>query len=859
MDFIIGVWQVVFFFLFNCKLCECYGIRCAGKVIVKSNIIHLGTNLTVRCQLDTERYRQHFAIAFNGKTIFEKKNSFFVQTEIVVNQSKSWVLCMVKQNENWHIVCGQDLTAGYPPLKPTKFNCVTHRHSAYVNCSMAVTTETHLSTIYTVTFEHEWTSQSLQYEMKNGHVSIPRSVFNETLTYEAHVKGHNELGEANSTFTFSVLNCVIPITPEITKVEFNNGSFSPTIRWESSDDSLKPRLRFRSVDNNQDWVLGKVTELQGGLILMQERLEPFMSYVLELRVCVNSTNCSMWSQPFNINTPGIAPSHKLDVWRIINKKDSHGLQDVTVLWKPYKSENYTGNLLQYKLSYEEKEKVHEMNCSTDVTRHTLQLPLEVAEINVNAITSAGSSPTALVSLTYTGKPAPIVTYLAPAPGGSVRLDWDVTHYREGVERIMGYVVQWHKSPVHLQWKRLTGNSSYTYLEGMQAGVLYNISLYIEEASGVSDPAFGQVYLKEEKPLTGPDVSITPVEEKHVLLQWEELEQEKRRGFITNYTIYIWRHTDKRLIQNITLPYTLPRSQKWKLLDPQESFDVLVSAWNSAGEGPKGKAATCYSDRSLTCGKTVSGYITDKMVAGICLVAAVPIVILANLMYLKCVRQRMMKMCMSMGVTWLFENLPKFDNSNAIKLLKDESYHPWEPFPGDSDPPLTPIEEVTQSWERQDSYPTVLHEDVPEISVERQNCIECPYKPQRTEGVYETTEQEVKEEEDQFQSLMSPLHLHYDFSWDISSFPVIPGPLNSILPMDGSLGSLSVLESFLSTPQSNENDGGIKENKRNVETRNVEQRSFISQTVLPNDLESCLLISSPYSPQGGCFHFLQEED
>jgi len=30
---------------------------------------------------------------------------------------------------------------------------------------------------------------------------------------------------------------------------------------------------------------------------------------------------------------------------------------------------------------------------------------------------------------------------------------------------------------------------------------------------------------------------------------------------------------------------------------------------------------------------------------------------------------MMKMCMSMGVNWIFENLPKFDNSNAIKLLK----------------------------------------------------------------------------------------------------------------------------------------------------------------------------------------------
>lgn len=31
--------------------------------------------------------------------------------------------------------------------------------------------------------------------------------------------------------------------------------------------------------------------------------------------------------------------------------------------------------------------------------------------------------------------------------------------------------------------------------------------------------------------------------------------------------------------------------------------------------------------------------------------------------------RMMKMCMSIGVSWIFENLPKFDNSNAIKLLK----------------------------------------------------------------------------------------------------------------------------------------------------------------------------------------------
>lgn len=859
MDFINGIWQVVFLFLVNCKLCGCYGIACAGRIIVESNVVRLGTNLTVQCQSNTVRCGRRFAIDFNGETIFEKTNCSFVKTEIVVNEPKSWVHCRVKEYENWRTVCGQDLTAGYPPAKPTKFNCVTRRHSVYVNCSM-VTTETHLSTNYTVTFEHKWTSQSLQYEMKNGHVSIPRSVFNETLTYEVHVMGRNALGGANSTFTFSVLNSVIPSTPEITKVEFQNGSFSPTIHWKSSDDSLKPSIRFRSVHNNQDWVLGNVTELKDGPILMQQSLEPFMSYELELRVCVNSTNCSMWSYPFNITCPGIAPSHKLDVWRIVKKNDAHGLQDVTVLWKPYESEDYREDLLQYKLSYKENGKVQEVNCTAHVTHDTLQLTLEVAEINVSAVTSTGSSPSAPVSLKYTGKPGPIITYLGRAPGGSVRLDWDLSHYREDVERIMGFVVQWQQSPEHLQWKRLAKDCSYTFLEDMQAGVLYNISLYIEEASGLSDPAFGQVYSKEEKPLTGPDVSITSVGEKHILIQWEELEQEKRRGFITNYTIYFQRHTDKKLIQNTSLPYTLPRSLNWKPQDPQESFNVLVSAWNSAGEGPKGKVATCYSDRRLTCGKLVSDYTTDRMVAGFCLVAAVPIVILANLMYLKCVRQRMVKMCMSMGVTWLFEKLPKFDNSNAIQLLKDESYRPWGPLPGDSDPPLTPIEEVNPSWERQDSYPTVLHEDVPETPVERQSCIECPYKPQRTEGVYDSTEEEVKEEEDQFPLLISPLNLPYDFSWDLSTICVKPGCLNSILPMDGNLGSLSVLESFISTPQTASENDGVKEDERNVETRNIEWSSFISQTVIPNDLESCLLNSSPYSPQGGCFHFsMPEED
>ncbi|KAG1938532.1 interleukin-12 receptor subunit beta-2 [Pimephales promelas] len=202
---------------------------------------------------------------------------------------------------------------------------------------------------------------------------------------------------------------------------------------------------------------------------------------------------------------------------------------------------------------------------------------------------------------------------------------------------------------------------------------------------------------------------------------------------------------------------------------------------------------------------------------------------------------MMKMCMSMGVNWIFENLPKFDNSNAIKLLKDDSYGPWGPLSGDNDPPLTPIEEVDPSWERQDSYPTVLH--VTETPTTELICNDSPYKPQllttseRNEDVSETTEEELKEE-DQFPLLVSPSH--HDFSWDLTCIPMKHGRLNSFFAMDGTLGSLGVLEGLLSPPQiASKKDGRVEENDRTVGTGDVGQSTFTSQTVLPIDLESCL--------------------
>ncbi|KAK3574376.1 hypothetical protein QTP86_006149 [Hemibagrus guttatus] len=121
---------------------------------------------------------------------------------------------------------------------------------------------------------------------------------------------------------------------------------------------------------------------------------------------------------------------------------------------------------------------------------------------------------------------------------------------------------------------------------------------------------------------------------------------------------------------------------------------------------------------------------NEVVVGICLITAVPIIVLVNLLYLKCTRQRLRKACVSMGPSWLFQNLPQLGNSNAIKLLKDErcgSDLCWQPV--DSDPPLSPVEDYSPPVEKKDSYPVVHREVTTEEPTVVQDWTVCPYKPQ----------------------------------------------------------------------------------------------------------------------------------
>ncbi|XP_062854233.1 interleukin-23 receptor [Trichomycterus rosablanca] len=509
----------------------------------------------------------------------------------------------------------------------------------------------------------------------------------------------------------------IPSTPQIMNIVFAKGSLSPTIHWQSSDDMdlLTPVLSIQRADIASNWMEVNVTQLHKGELELLEDLEPLTLYHFELRVCRTSLlyNCSLWSESISLRSPGKAPLKKLDVWRVISRNELNATQIVKIIWKALGEEDYKGHLLVYELVYQDKNTTHILNCSATALTYTLQLPLEVTELNVSAVTSAGSSPPASVSLACLDRAAPDL-YLKQAAAGRIHLEWNTSSisFSTTSQDMLGYVVQWQCSPSQVQWKRIEKDSNSTFIQGT-------------EYDGVSRPAFGHI------------ITNSPLNQK---------------GTFNNYKTHQ------------TRPNHFEKSS-----GSPEVVDVQAAAkWPKSGT-----------------------------ILVICIIAAVPIIILVNLLYLKCVRQRLRKACVSVGPSWLFVTLPKLGNSNAIKLLKGEygSDLCWQSV--DCDPPLSPVEVCTPLVERRNSYPTVHEEVIIEKRKVAQDWTVCPYKPQIsiTSQKTEAASEAVEEDEDEhcWGTFSSPV---FKFEEQFLPSQTVHTSLNNCLTLDGRPVSLDVVDGFL---------------------------------------------------------------
>ncbi|KAJ4943859.1 hypothetical protein JOQ06_006353 [Pogonophryne albipinna] len=548
------LWRILIVLLcFSIKLYSLQ-IKRRGLLTVKpAKLFLIGSNLTVYCHPEKCKNGFKLSLEVNGETVTssEEVNCPAIFNLINFRTPFSSVICMLKGPDSSKIVDGGDLYGGLPPDKPENITCERTRSSDNIICSWEKGQKTHVITTYNISLNRENGTRVELYQIQDDEqrvsanpLTISRAVIEENIKYKFIITAYNHFGESQSDpFIFCSKDIVIPETPRIVNIEFRNNSQAAVLQWETSDSSehLRSDVRLRT-DKAPSWVKSNYkaegADLNEGQIRVSG-LRPLTDYEFQMRTCMPHTNtprfnCSKWSASVRGRSPGKGPSQQLHVWRTFDSPGSN----VTVLWKPPSPEDYSGVVQQYKifLGNEQKQEVLSGPASSSVP-----VPAEIKAISISAITLYGTSPPAVVPLKHSGGFAPVLRELAPAANSSaVLVSWTWTDDKHwSTSDPLHYVVQWTTVPgAQMKWQRVSKDQNNTLITGLRAGVRYNVSLYAVTSRGVSAPSSRLVYSKEQKPVSGPNLSVLVHESRRVHIQWDELPVDQQRGFITHYTVYL---------------------------------------------------------------------------------------------------------------------------------------------------------------------------------------------------------------------------------------------------------------------------------------------------------------------------------
>ncbi|XP_014326897.1 interleukin-12 receptor subunit beta-2-like [Xiphophorus maculatus] len=721
MNLLLASWRcIILLFCFSINGCPllpagCMDLISSGYATAEpATVLLMGSNLTVYCHTFKCEKELKMYLDLNKQTVNLSKRVNCTTTAFYltrVSKPLSKAVCKMKSSQlpALEIICGLDLRLGLPPDKPANINCGTTRSSDLINCSLDRGQETYIDTFYNVSVHRE--NESVLDLISDGEeISVPRAILEENTKYTLTVSAYNRFGASRSDpFIFSLADIVIPETPHVVKVEFMNDSISAMLHWKTFESSKRLRSQIRLRGNNT-WEQRAGAELSEGLILV-ENLKPETEYEFQIRACSYASGqatsfktsqrvlCSKWSPSVKRMSPGKGPSQQLHVWRRLGDQAKPGLRSVTVFWKPLPVEDYSGELLRYSIVLDDG---REEICPAASSQCSVQAPVAVLGLNVSAVTSSGASPPAFADLRHAGASesffdsAPGALPSAPSSDGSAaRVSWSTT-VQTG---LLYFVVEWESMPATgLQWKKVPRDMKDTTITGLMAGVRYNVSLYAVTTRGVSAPTSTPIYSREQRPLSAPVLHVLTREARRVLVRWDELPVDQRRGFISKYTVYLHTLDSSSAELNVTVSGSGQR-QTW--LDcPEGTLSLQLTASNSEGEGPRGRQTLSQPPAPAV-----------GLVIAIVFSITISIAIVANLMCWSCVRKRIKQKCIAWGPEWLVDNLPKPGHSNAIRLLEDDRSEPLFSFT-DSDPTLSPILVVSQD-ERDEAYPSIHVEESPD--------------------------------------------------------------------------------------------------------------------------------------------------
>ncbi|XP_073332771.1 interleukin-12 receptor subunit beta-2 [Pagrus major] len=482
--------------------------------------------------------------------------------------------------------CGLDISAGYPPDRPTNISCiykVNSNASGVVICDWNRGRETYL-----------WNTAELWVRTGSGNHTVKPVTYNVTskgsdsssasVTVSSSVKAiavwvkvQNGLGSAVSiTHNYTLSDIAMPSTPELG--HSNCSSRECIIHVKQSLKTQHLEIQYGA--EAQTWT--SHPDSSSAQVRTISSLEPYRLYHFRARSKFSSGLWSQWSSNISSWTQEEAPAKELDVWYAEPASDFKSLR---VYWKEANISIARGNITGYKVSVHSQNSGFNFSADTnaDARSYMVQFCAD-CEVTVSARNSKGMSPPARIT-NHHKNANPLKVVHNTAGNHSVTISW---RKPETAPPHAAYVVEWypegHKME-ELRWVRLSRNDNQAVITGIQPYECYEGAVcVVYNDNSVSRSRFTGVTILESAPTAGPSVEKR-VEGHKVTVTWEKVPRGQRGGCITNYTIHLenggrYQH------------YHVPASERTHVIKdlPPAVYKLWMTASTSKGEGLAGENA-----------------------------------------------------------------------------------------------------------------------------------------------------------------------------------------------------------------------------------------------------------------------------
>uniref|UniRef100_A0A8C8FQE7 Fibronectin type-III domain-containing protein n=1 Tax=Oncorhynchus tshawytscha TaxID=74940 RepID=A0A8C8FQE7_ONCTS len=543
-----------------------------GTIIPQSPTVEIGKEFTATCVVYEAAKATVDDIYWTSGGVIVPKEQYTKINDSAVNvtipitrETGKWLLC--KKNESpsslnkSKTIHGIELTKGYPPEKPENLSCMAVQFDQQISSNVTCTwqpgkMDEKISTTFTLFGSVIAVNQNYSTKAQRSSGCIYFGNFPNYMELDIWVDVENNLGKVRSDVLFIIdPNEMVKTNPPLDVNIISEKNFSRTllVSWKhpihETVVKLKYNLRFCTVGSG-DWteVPPNDTESSKESFRLQY-LKPDMEHVVQVR-CMHHTGYgywSDWSANSTARTPEDKPTSKPDLWRVVIPSQGKSERRVEVICKDPVESN--GRIRGYNIKIQDGAwEVVPVNGSELNSRSQerkmiplYQIPLSDkrrGSIELKAWNSVGESPRASLGIPKLAhEPPPVASLSCFNQDRRLWVEWQPPNVE--ATGVTEYVLEWVSvSDGAIDWQREPRHNRKAPIKGtLQRFKLYSISVYPMYSGWTGKPLTTACFLEQGAPLEGPSVKVRRTGKSNAEVEWMEIPLDKRRGFITNYTIF----------------------------------------------------------------------------------------------------------------------------------------------------------------------------------------------------------------------------------------------------------------------------------------------------------------------------------